>query len=102
MGRIWMPGFRRRGFESRRPANQPPQKAMTDYKVTRVDDDDEDPTYWCRRCLSLRVMSGGGCCDYCGDCGSCDIMSGKWGHYVIAKEERDRRREERRRGAQGR
>lgn len=44
----------------------------------------EDQTYWCRRCGSLKVMNGQGL-DYCGDCGSCDISCGSWEDFMTFK-----------------
>lgn len=37
---------------------------------------EDEPVYWCRACMSLRVMDGGGSWDYCGQCGSTDIAVG--------------------------
>lgn len=64
---------------------------MTDDKK-KIEETDDEPTYWCRRCMSLRVMAGCGCCDYCGDCGSCDIQKATWDHYVVALEARKRKK----------
>lgn len=45
---------------------------------------DEEPTYWCRRCLSLRIMAAPGCGDYCDSCGDCDVARGTWEEYEAA------------------
>ena len=45
----------------------------------------EDTTYWCRRCGSLKVINGQGL-DYCGDCGSCDISCGSWEDFITFKD----------------
>ncbi len=34
---------------------------------------DDEPVYYCRRCLSLRIMTMKGCGDYCDRCGGVSI-----------------------------
>ena len=34
---------------------------------------DDEPVFYCKNCMSLRIKNIGGILDYCDDCGSTDI-----------------------------
>lgn len=34
---------------------------------------DDEPVFYCKNCLSLRIKNVGGILDYCDECGSTDI-----------------------------
>ncbi len=49
-----------------------PQGAINfsmDEKKDRRNEYDDEPVYYCKRCLSLRIMTMKGCGDYCDRCG---------------------------------
>lgn len=52
---------------------------------------DEEPVYYCSRCLSLRII-GDGYYDYCDDCGSMNIKTCLIGEWENKRDERDRYR----------
>lgn len=46
--------------------------------------DDWDRFWWCKRCLSLAIVDGGGY-NYCDDCGCGDIREGLFERWVELK-----------------
>lgn len=49
---------------------------MLELKDTQIDVDyNSEPVYYCKKCLSLRVMTFEDGFDYCDECGSTDIAT---------------------------
>jgi hypothetical protein len=49
---------------------------------------DDEPVYYCKRCLSLRILTMKGCGDYCDRCGSVCIDTASIDEYERLKARR--------------
>lgn len=47
----------------------------TEEDMLTVGDYNSEPVYYCKNCLSLKIMAFGEHSDYCDDCGSTDIAT---------------------------